>query len=175
MRRPEMRPPRTRVVTGAAVPGWVLRLLVAAVGVLGGLAAGAQEPVQWVVVGAVAVVVAGRPHGMLLALGVAVLAAMYVLGDSPAAWQLPVLLVCTHLVLVLGPLADVASWRARVELAVLRDALPSFVAVQVAAQAAGLLAALLRGSATVPWLVVVALAALGVLTWLVLLPLHRRP
>lgn len=173
MRRAETIAPRTRITAVAALPGWVLRIVVPLT--IGGaaLAAGAAGPAQWAVVGVLAALLAMRPHGALLALGVAVLAAMYVLSEPAGPWQLPVLLLATHLVLVVGALADVVSWRARIEVAVLRDALGPFLAVQAAAQAGGLLAMVLQGRATAPWLVVVATIALAVVGWLLLRPLRR--
>ena len=165
--------PRTRITTTAAIPGWALRAALALLVGLAGLAAGTPGLSQWVVVGMVALVLAARPHGMLLALGVGVLAAMYVLTSPVAVWHLPVLLLATHLLLVVGALADATSWRGRVEAAVLRDALPSFLTIQVAAQAGGALAALLSGAPAMPWLVVGAVAALAVVTWRVVVALSR--
>lgn len=167
------RAPRTTLRTETALPGWVLRAALLLVTVLAGLAAGAADPAQWGVVGGLALLVALRPHGTLTALAVGVLAAMSVLTDAAALWQLPVLLLSTHLLLALGPLADVSPWRARVEVAVLRDALAPFLAVQALAQVAGVVAAALRGAAPVPWFVVVALAGLGVVTWLLIRQLSR--
>lgn len=173
MRAADVRAPRTSVTTVAALPGWTLRLAMALVVGLGGLAAGAHDTVQWVIVAATALVLTVRPYAILTALAIVVLAAMYALGD-PAPWQLPVLLLTTHLLLVLGAHADITSVRARLEAAVLRDALPTFLAVQVVAQVGGVLAAVLRGTATVPWLVVVAVAGLGAVTWLLVSQLGRR-
>lgn len=174
MRGAEAPVARTRVVTDAAVPGWVLRLAMALLVGLAGLAAGADGQTQWAITAAIALLLAARPYGMLIALGIAVSAAMYALDGPAGPWQLPVLLLATHLLLVLGAYADLTGWRARLEVAILRDALPSILTVQVAAQAAGVLAAVLQDAAPVPWLIVAALAGLGLLSWLVADQLARR-
>lgn len=174
-RTPAPAPPaRTTVVTAAAVPGWALRAVLVLLVALGGRAAGA-DGFQWAVVGALALLVAARPHPVLGALAVAVLGGMLVLGDEPARWQLPVLLAATHGMLALGAVAAVTSWRGRVEVGVLRDELPAVLVVQALAQVAGVTSALLQGRATVPWLVVVALGGLAAVTWLLVGGLAQRP
>lgn len=159
------RPPRTVLRTGAAVPAPVLRLVLLAVTLAAG-AVVADGSSQWWVVVAVACVIAVRPHAALLALGVAVLIGMLALTEG-YTWQLPALVLLTHTVLRLGAVADAVAWRGRVEVAVLRDAAPAFLGVQLAGQAAALLALVLDGAAPVPWLAVGAVTALAVLGWAV--------
>lgn len=173
-RAKDRRPPRTSLVTRTALPGWAPRAALLAVVGLAGVAAGAEDVAQWGVVGGLALLVAARPHAAFTALAVVVLAGIMALAGGAAWWQLPVLLLATHLLLVLGAVGDAVPWRSRVEFGVLRDALSAFLVVQAAAQAAGVLAAVLQGAAPVPWLIVAALAGLGLLTWLLVGQLARR-
>ena len=168
------RQPRTTVRTETAVPGWLLRLGIPLTVLLAGTGV-ARTTSQWSVVAVVALLLAVVPNGALVPVGVGVLAAMLALLGSPSWWSLPVLLLATHALLVLGSVATATSWRARVEVGVLRDLLPSFLAVQLVAQGAGIGASVLDGAAPVPWLVVVAVVALGALSWLVVAQLSRRP
>ncbi|MEE6280128.1 hypothetical protein [Georgenia sunbinii] len=167
-------PARTTLRTATAIPGWVIRLLIMLFAAVAGTGVASTEP-QWAVVAAVAVLLAVNPHGALVPVGVAVLAAMLALSATGAGWQLPALLLGSHAVVALAPVATATSWRGRVELAVLRDLLPSFLGVQLVAQAAGLGARVLQGAGEVPWLVVVAVAALGGISWLLTRQLTRRP
>ncbi|PYG00295.1 hypothetical protein SAMN05216184_104237 [Georgenia satyanarayanai] len=162
-RRRAARRPRTTLRTGPAVPALVLRATLLAV-VAGAGAVVAASPTEQAVAAALGVVVAVRPHAALLGITVAVLVAMLALSPGPW-WALVLLVVLTHAVLRVGAVADAVSWRGRVEVAVLRGALPGFLAVQAVAQVAVGLALLLDGAAPVPWLVVVAVAGLAVLGW----------
>lgn len=163
--------PSTTLRTGAAVPALVLRGVLLLL-VLGAGATVAANETQWTVAAALAVVVALRPHAALLAITVAVLAALLAFSPGPW-WALTLLVLLTHALLRLGATADAVSWRGRVELAVLREATPGFLAVQVVAQAAAALALVLDSAAPVPWLVTVAVAALAVLAGALVRELRR--
>ena len=157
------RRPRTSVRSGPSVPAVVLRCALVLLCLAAGTAL-ATSPAHWWLALVVGAVLAVRPHAALLTLGVAALVGMYAVVGSPG-WQLPVLVLVTHAVLRLGAVADAVGWDGHVELAVLRDALVPFLAVQAVAQTAGALALVLDGAAPVPWLGVAATAALGALGW----------
>lgn len=164
------RPPVTSLHTGPAVPALALRLTLVALcltasAVLG--AAAAQLGVG-IVVG---LVIAVRPHAVLLTLGVTTLIGMYALVGQHG-WQLPVIVAVTHALLQIGTVADAVAWRGRVELAVLRDVVPGFLTVQAVAQAATALALVLDGAPPLSWLVVGAVAALAVLYWALIGRIH---
>ncbi|MBD8063188.1 hypothetical protein [Oceanitalea stevensii] len=172
-RRRTPRRPRTALRTGPAVPALVLRAALLAL-VAGAGAVVAGSPTELAVAAALGVVVATRPHAALLAITVAVLVAMRALTPGPW-WALVLLAVLSHAALRVGALTDAVSWRGRVEVAVLRDALPGFLAVQAVAQVAVVLALVLDGAAPVPWLVVLAVAGLAVLGWALVRDLRARP
>lgn len=169
LRRPDRRhaprAPRTTLRAGRSVPAALVRLSLLALCLTTG-AAVAQGMDQWWVVLVVGVLVSVRPHGALLAIGVAVLVGVYAVSGQHW-WQLPVLVLLTHALLLLGAVADAVSWRGWVEVAVLRDELPRFLGVQAVAQAAVALALLLDDAAPVPWLVVGGVGALAALSWVV--------
>ncbi|WP_454085796.1 hypothetical protein [Georgenia sp. Marseille-Q6866] len=167
------RRPRTALRTGPAVPALVLRAALLAL-VAGAGAVVAGSPTELAVAAALGVAVAVRPHAALLAITVAVLVAMLALTPGPW-WALVLLAVLSHATLRVGALTDAVSWRGRVEVAVLRDALPGFLAVQAVAQVAVVLALVLDGAAPVPWLVVLAVAGLAVLGWVLVRDLRARP
>lgn len=168
------RRPRTTLRTGPAAPALLLRAALLAL-VVGAGALVAGDLTALGVATVLGVVVAARPHAALLAIGVAVLVAMLALSPGPW-WAVALLALLTHAVLRVGALADAVSWRGRVEVAVLRDALPGFLAVQGVAQTAVGLALVLDGAAPVPWLVVLAVAGLAVLAGAVVRDLRaRRP
>lgn len=166
------RRPRTALRTGPTVSALVLRgaLLVLVTGA--GLAVG-DTSAAWLVAGLIGAAVAVRPHAALLAIAVAVLAGMLAL--SPGAWQPALLVLLTHAVIRLGAIADAVSWRGQVEVAVLRGALPAFLAVQLVAQAAVVLALVVDGAAPVPWLVVLAVTCLAALGWALVRDMRTRP
>lgn len=159
----DRRRPRTSVRSGPSVPALVLRVALVPLCLAAGTAL-ATSPAHWWLALVVGAVLAVRPHAALLTLGVAALVGMYAVVGSPG-WQLPVLVLVTHAVLRLGAVADAVGWDGHVELAVLRDALAPFLAVQAVAQTAGALALVLDGAVPVPWLGVAATAALGALGW----------
>lgn len=169
-----VRPPRTTVRTGPALPGWTVRLLVALTVLAAGPAV-AGSSVQWLVLGALAVLLGVAPNGALVPLGIGLMAAMLAFLSTTAWWTLPVLLLATHGLLVLGAVATATAWRGRVELRVLADLVPRVVVVQAFAQLAGVAARLLGGAAAVPWLAVLAVAALAVLVAALLHQLTRAP
>lgn len=163
--------PRTRVHTGPAVPGWLLRVAVLVPVLLVGVALSAQGT-QWAVLAAVGVGLAVRPHGALVALAIAAVGAAVVLVDPTGWWRLPLLVLAGHALLGLAAIAEPAAWDSRVELAVLRAALPAFLLIQLVGQAAGAMAQLLSGQ--VPWLVVLGLVGLGAVTALLTTQLAQR-
>jgi len=166
------RPPRTRVHTGPAVPGWVLRLAVLVPVLLAGVAL-SPEGAQWLVLATVGVGLAVRPHGALVALAIAGVGVILVFAEPAGWWRLPLLVLASHGLLWLAALAEPAAWDTRVELAVLRAALPAFLLIQLAGQAAGALAQLLGGAAPVPWLLVAGLVGLAAVTALLTTQLAR--
>lgn len=166
-RRDAPRPPGTTLRAGRSAPAVLLRLVLLALCLAAG-ATVAHGADQWWVVLAVGALVCARPHGALLAIGAAVLIGMLAVSGQHW-WQLPVITVLTHALLQLGAVTDAVSWRGWVELAVLRDELPRFLAVQAVAQAAAALALLLDGAVPVPWLVVGGVGALAALSWVVVL------
>ncbi|WP_157674275.1 hypothetical protein [Agrococcus carbonis] len=155
--------------TERSVPALVLRLTLLALCGAAGAVLGVPELWVCLVAGAV---VAGWPHPILLIAAIGTLVGMFAVGGE-LGWQLPVLVLLTHAALRIGVVADAVSWRARIEVAVLRDAVPGFLAVQAVAQGAAALALALEGAAPVPWLVVGAVAALAVLCWVVVGRLRR--
>ncbi|WP_152192969.1 hypothetical protein [Georgenia satyanarayanai] len=158
------RRPRTALRTGPTAPALVLRAVLLTL-VVGAGAVVATSPAQLAVAVVLGVVVTVRPHAAFLAITAALLVGMLALSPGPW-WSLALLALLTHAVLRVGALADAVAWRGRVEVAVLRDALPGFLAVQAVAQAAVVVAVLLDGAAPVPWLAVLAVGALAPLLWL---------
>lgn len=165
------RPPVTTLRTGRELPALALRLALPALSLAASAALGGGSAALYVGL-VVGVAVALRPHAILLALGVAALAAMYALVGQHD-WQLPIVVAVTHAMLQLGAVADAVGWRGRVELAVLRDAGPRFLTVQAVAQAIAALALVLAGAPPLPWLVVGAVAALAVLCWILVQRIRR--
>lgn len=163
--------PRTRVHTRRAVPGWLLRVAIVLPVLLIGVALSAQGT-QWAVLAAVGVGLAVRPHGALVALAIAAVGAIVVLVDPAGWWRLSLLVLAGHGLLWLAAVAEPAAWDSRVELAVLRAALPAFLLIQLVGQTAGAMAQLLSGQ--VPWLVVLGLVGLGAVTTLLTTQLARR-
>lgn len=167
----DARPQSTSLQTGPAVPAIALRLTLAALS-LSATAALATVPEHLWVGLAIGALLAVWPHALAVAACVAVLIGMFgAVGQH--SWQLPVLVAVTHAVLRLGAVAGSVSWGGRVELAVLRGALPGFLGIQVIAQVAAALALALDGAAPVPWVVVAAVAALAVLCWAMLRSIRR--
>ncbi|MEE6273646.1 hypothetical protein V2J56_09840 [Georgenia sp. MJ206] len=169
--------PRMRILLERAVPGWLLRLALA-LAVLASAASVAQDTSHLVAGVLAGAVLAWRPHPLLLGAVVALVALVLLTAPGGPAWQLPALVLATHLAWRLGVLADAVPWTAHVEAGVLADAARPFVAIQALAQALALAATLLAGAAPVPWLAVGAAAALAVLAWATLVPMlahtHRR-
>jgi hypothetical protein len=160
---------RTRVVTAASVPGWLLRAALALV-TLAAVAAVAENSTQLLLGAALALGLGWRPVGALAAVAVAFVAGMLALVE-PAAWQPAVLVLGTHALLRLAAIAGAASWTARVELGVLRAAARPFVGIQALAQALALAGGLLGRAAPVPWLAVAAAVGLLVVAWATLVPM----
>lgn len=167
----DARPQITSLHTGPAVPALWLRLTIVALCLSASSALATAPEHVWAGL-AIGAVLAIWPHAFLLTAGTALLIAMFaVVGQHD--WQLPVLVAVTHAVLRVGAVAGSVSWRGRVELAVLLDALPAFLGIQAIAQAAAALALVLDGATAVPWVVVAAVAALAILCWATLSSVRR--
>lgn len=160
---------RTRVLTGAAVPGWALRAVLAAAAA-GALAAVASSPAQLALGAALALGLAWRPTGPLAAVLVGVAAGMLAVGE-PSPWRAAAVVLGTHAVVRLATIAGAASPTARVEVAVLAASARPFAGIQALAQVLALAGGLVAGSAPVPWLAVAAAAGLLVVAVATLVPM----
>lgn len=167
---PTLRPRRRRVtvVTGAWVPGWVLRLVCVVLALGDVRLAGAGDTLT--VLGALlAALVLIRPGGVGPVLVVA-FTALVLATSGGGGWRPEsfLLLLGTHLLVQLGAVLGRTSWAARVELRALAVPAPRFLAVQLAAQLVAVLgAAVAGGRLELPWLAVLAAVGLAVLVlWL---------
>ena len=172
-RRPP-RLPRVTVAVGAAVPVWLLRLVVVAAAT-GALALVASDRIQWVIAGMLIGVIAIWPDSAaagVFAVGIGLL----LLTSAPEPFHPRVFLLAfaLHLTLELGAVLGQLPGDGRVEVRALRRAARPFLTVQALAQALALLGAWVSARpATVPWLPLVAAVALAALAWAVTARLRR--
>ncbi|HSK23090.1 MAG TPA: hypothetical protein VK906_07945 [Egicoccus sp.] len=164
-RRP-VPPPRVEVATGSYVSAWLLRLVV--VGPLvGSVALVARSQGVWLVALVLLVGAAARPDGLAPSLLAGMVGVLLV--TAPAAPFHPrvfALVFMVHLALELGALVGPLPFEARVEWRVLGRGAPGFLAIQAVAQTLALLGAWATGQPpAMPWLPLMAAAALAVLTW----------
>ena len=148
-RRPSA--PSTHVHTGPTVAAWILHvaLAVASLGAVCAAAAGTALPgpsLVLLLVGLLTTIgyAARRPSvvpaaAALTATGLACL----VLTPVTEGWRVPVIILCIHLVVRLSWFTSSSRPGARVEVAVLRGEGASFLAIDAAGQAVGLLAVVL--------------------------------
>lgn len=158
MSTPSRRPsaPTTRVVAGPTVPAWALHvaLAAAAVGAVCAAAAGTAVPGTSLVVLLVGLLVAvahavRRPSRVPAA---AVLTATGLAGlwitPFDELWRVPVLVLCVHLVVRLTWFTTSTRPGTRIETAVLRHEARTFLAIDLAGQAVGVLALVLTALQT---------------------------
>lgn len=165
-------PPVVDVRTGPTVPAVVVRTVLALAGAAAAMVAGtAPGPVvpgpALVLMAAVGVAGAVVPRAPLTALLLVVVGVRVLVADPVSPWVLAALVLLLHVALRAGAVAARTGWRARVEVAVLRDDLRAALAAQAGAQALALLAGAAVGAdAGTGWrlaglAVVVGLAALA--------------
>ena len=159
------------IEVGRAVPAWALWTA----GLVSGLAAvavGGGDVAGWLLIGLglLPLVMAPRSVGVAVFLGVIALALLRHDALNPLA--LAALLLTVHLTLILSSFIQDLPGHGRVQIEVLRRALPRFFRVQIVVQALGLMVWLLSpggpfaGSGWPGWLTwvsVLAMAGIGVL------------
>lgn len=152
-----------RIEVGAAVPGWVLRLLAVVV------AAAAMWMLQlpwplWIACVLGMLIGAVRPATFLLWAGLAGVPLSLLLAE-PHAGRTAVALLAVHLVHVLASLAQTILAAATVQLRALRPTVARLIGVQLIAQAVAAAAMLLPapGAHGIAWAAVLGAAAVGAL------------
>ena len=158
--------PAVRIRTDAAVPGWLLRLSVAALGLFCASFV-VTGPPGWVVVSALLVAIAFAPGTVVAGVLLMVLGLLMVFDPDPAApWRTPLLVAGLPLMMQLAAIAGQATWLARIELRVLELPLRRYLVIQVFAQLLALTGGLVEGLGLVlPQ--VMALAGVAVVALLV--------
>ena len=164
--RSNARRPPVRIRTRPAVPGYVLRLAVVALGLLCASLV-VTGPPGWVVVVALLIAIACVPGALVTGVLVMVLGLLMVFDTDPAApWRMPLLVAGIPLMMQLATIAGQASWLARIELRVLELPLRRYLVIQLFAQLLALTGSLVEGLGLVlPQ--VMALAGVAVLALLV--------
>jgi hypothetical protein len=164
--RSNARRPPVRIRTRPAVPGYVLRLAVVALGLLCASLV-VTGPPGWVVVVALLIAIACVPGALVTGVLVMVLGLLMVFDTDPAApWRMPLLVAGIPLMMQLATIAGQASWLARIELRVLELPLRRYLVIQLFAQLLALTGSLVEGLGLVlPQ--VMALAGVAVLVLLV--------
>ena len=143
--RSNARRPRVRIRTDSAVPGYVLRLAVVALGLLCASLV-VTGPPGWVVVIALLVAIACVPGALVTGVLVMVLGLLMVFDTDPAApWRMPLLVAGIPLMMQLATIAGQASFQARIELRVLELPLRRYLVIQVFAQLLALTGSLVEG------------------------------
>lgn len=164
--RSNARRPPVRIRTRPAVPGYVLRLAVVALGLLCASLV-VTGPPGWVVVVALLIAIVCVPGALVTGVLVMVLGLLMVFDTDPAApWRMPLLVAGIPLMMQLATIAGQASWLARIELRVLELPLRRYLVIQLFAQLLALTGSLVEGLGLVlPQ--VMALAGVAVLALLV--------
>lgn len=170
--------PTVRIRTDAAVPGWLLRLSVAALGLFCASFV-VTGPPGWVVVSALLVGIVCAPGTVVAGVLLMVLGLLMVFDTDPAApWRTPLLVAGLPLMMQLAAIAGQATWLARIELRVLELPLRRYLVIQLFAQLLALTGSLVEGLGLVlPQVMAVAGLAVVVLLvfWLPSLgPARRR-
>lgn len=143
--RSKSRRPPVRIHTAPAVPGPVLRLAVALVGLVCASTV-VTGPPGWVVVIALLVGLYCLPGTMVGGALVMALGLLMVFDTSTAgAWRTPLLVAAIPLMMQLAAVAGQASWTARIELRVVELALRRYLVVQVFAQLLALAGGVVAG------------------------------
>jgi hypothetical protein len=170
--------PAVQVGLRGWVPCWALRLVAVAVA-LASATLVITGPFGWTVVGVLCAVILIRPAPMAPIFAAVIGFSMLQAGDQ-RPWGLldALLLLGVHACVALCLLLGATSWAARVRLNVLGRPAPRFVVIQLIAQFAGILGAVLAGrDLSLPWVLAVAglaLVALG-LVWLPMLGPREEP
>ena len=137
--------PSVRIRTGAAVPGYVLRLTVVGLGLLCASLV-VTGPPGWVVVSALLIGIAFAPGTLVTGVLLMVLGLLMVFDTDPAApWRTPLLVAGLPLMMQLAAIAGQATWLARIELRVLELPLRRYLVIQVFAQLLALTGSLVEG------------------------------
>jgi len=143
--RSNARRPAVRIRTGTAVPGYVLRLAVAGLGLFCASLV-VTGPPGWVVVSALLIGIAFAPGTLVTGVLLMVLGLLMVFDTDPAApWRTPLLVAGLPLVMQLAAIAGQATWLARIELRVLELPLRRYLVIQVFAQLLALTGSLVEG------------------------------
>ena len=143
--RSNARRPAVRIRTGSAVPGYVLRLTVVALGLLCASLV-VTGPPGWVVVIALLIAIACAPGTLVTGVLLMVLGLLMVFDTDPAApWRTPLLVAGLPLMMQLATIAGQASWLARIELRVLELPMRRYLAIQLFAQLLALTGSLVAG------------------------------
>jgi hypothetical protein len=164
---PSSRPlPRVEADLGWWVPVWLVTLCMGGIAVVGA-ALVTGGPIGWLVIGGIILVLVLFSEGP--AIGIyAITIGVLLLASSGGAFEGRVftLVAVVHLVAVLDSLVSGLPWRARLQIAALRDPVRRFASVQVAAQGLAMVGALLTGTdLTMAWLPAMAALGLAVLSW----------
>ena len=143
--RSNARRPAVRIRTGPAVPGYVLRLAVAGIGLLCASLV-VTGPPGWVVVSALLIGIVFAPGTLVTGVLLMVLGLLMVFDTDPAApWRTPLLVAGLPLMMQLAAIAGQATWLARIELRVLELPLRRYLIIQVFAQLLALTGSLVEG------------------------------
>jgi hypothetical protein len=164
--RSNARRPPVRIRTGAAVPGYLLRLAVVALGLFCASLV-VTGPPGWVVVTVLLVAIACAPGTLVTGVLLMVLGLLMVFDTDPVApWRTPLLVAAVPLLMQLAAITGQATWRARIELRVLELPLRRYLVIQVFAQLLALTGRMVEGLGLVlPY--VMALAGVAVVALLV--------
>jgi hypothetical protein len=177
MNTPELVPPSDLPAADAQLPGLVVRVALAILGILLTLVVYGSS--GWVAVGVIFSLLAAWAPEYLLIWVVIVFLALGELARPPGlSWQLLVLLAGVHLLHLLGTLALALPWKSWLEPRVFRRPLLRFVAIQIPVQLLAVVTLLLfaPNSHGHRPLTIAAFAIVGALalTGLTLLLLRRR-
>lgn len=143
--RSNARRPAVRIRTEAAVPGYVLRLVVVALGLLCASLV-VTGPPGWVVVIALLIAIGCAPGTVVTGVLLMVLGLLMVFDTDPVApWRTPLLVAGLPLMMQLATTAGQASWLARIELRVLELPMRRYLAIQMFAQLLALTGGLVAG------------------------------
>ena len=154
----------TRLTHGRSVPGWVLRACSGGLAMVALVLTGVGGWFPLVFGLGVACLLLTMPRPLLSAILLGVVAFLILLeGSEPL--RVALLILASHLLFTLVPLAGLVPWHGRIETAVLRAGLPSFYAAQVLAQCAWIAGWVLQAHFVQPWLAVAVVAALAGLGW----------
>lgn len=158
-RAPQQRPrPRVKIDLTGSLPAWTVRGLAASLIIL------VATPVlgSWVIPVIVALLVMVIPHQGTLA-GVALLAGVWLIAEPPSLLLCATATFLLHVVLVTVRLTAPVGVTARIEGRLLVRVLGAFVVIQLIAQATvGLAFTAMAGLPPIPWIGVLATAALAV-------------